>query len=100
MVEKPMKPTRTGKSGGSRWTVLGLLAVLLGGALPGDSIAPRPRPQAGRFLVASRNLDDPDPRCPLNFVRHEPLATDARFALKNSFAFGGSNSVVVVGRGD
>ena len=50
-------------------------------------------------LPPSRNLDDPDPRCPLNFVRDEPLSSDARYALKNSFAFGGSNSVVVVGRG-
>ena len=50
-------------------------------------------------LPPSRNLDNPDPRCPLNFVRDEPLSSDARYALKNSFAFGGSNSVVVVGRG-
>ena len=45
-----------------------------------------------------RNLDEPDPRCPLNFVRHEPLPRPIRYALKNSFAFGGTNSVVVLGR--
>ena len=45
-----------------------------------------------------RNLDEPDPRCPLNFVRHEPLQRPIRYALKNSFAFGGTNSVVVLGK--
>jgi len=47
-------------------------------------------------LPPSRNLDDPDPRCPLAFVRHEPLETPVQYAMKNSFAFGGTNSVVVL----
>ncbi len=50
------------------------------------------------LLPPCRNLDDPDPRCPLNFVRQAPLETEVRHALKNSFAFGGTNSVVVVSR--
>ena len=45
-----------------------------------------------------RNLDDPDPECPLNFVRNEPLKKDVKIALKNSFAFGGTNSVLVLRR--
>jgi 3-oxoacyl-(acyl-carrier-protein) synthase len=51
-----------------------------------------------RLIPPCRNLDEPDPRCPLNFVRHEPLPKDVRVALKNSFAFGGTNSVIVVRR--
>ena len=47
-----------------------------------------------------RNLDHPDPECPLNFVRGEPLRKDVKIALKNSFAFGGTNSVVVLRRFD
>ena len=47
-----------------------------------------------------RNLDNPDPECPLNFVRNEPLKKDVKIALKNSFAFGGTNSVVVLRRFD
>jgi 3-oxoacyl-(acyl-carrier-protein) synthase len=43
-----------------------------------------------------RNLDDPDPRCPLRFVRDEPLQAEINCALKNSFAFGGTNSAVIL----
>ncbi len=43
-----------------------------------------------------RNLDNPDPACRLNFVRNMPLKKEINFALKNSFAFGGANSVVVL----
>jgi 3-oxoacyl-(acyl-carrier-protein) synthase len=52
------------------------------------------------MLPCCRNLDHPDPRCPLNFVRGKPLATPVRVALKNSFAFGGTNCAVVLGRHD
>ncbi|HAV63817.1 MAG TPA: beta-ketoacyl-[acyl-carrier-protein] synthase II, partial [Verrucomicrobiales bacterium] len=50
------------------------------------------------LIPPCRNLDDPDPECPLNFVRHEPLKKDIRIALKNSFAFGGTNCVLIVRR--
>jgi len=50
------------------------------------------------LLPACQNLDDPDPRCPLNFVRGEPLAASARVALKNTFAFGGTSCAVVLAR--
>ena len=49
-------------------------------------------------LPPCRNLDHPDPRCALNFVRQKPLPADVRIALKNSFAFGGTNCAVVLGR--
>ncbi|MCU0789035.1 MAG: beta-ketoacyl-[acyl-carrier-protein] synthase family protein, partial [Verrucomicrobia bacterium] len=49
------------------------------------------------LLPACRNLDHPDPRCRLNFVRGEPLKQPVRVALKNSFAFGGTNCAVVLG---
>jgi nodulation protein E len=45
-----------------------------------------------------RNLDEPDPRCPLNFVRNEPLHVPVTHALKNSFAFGGTNCAIVLKR--
>lgn len=45
-----------------------------------------------------RNLDDPDPECPLNFVRNDPLKKDVRITLKNSFAFGGTNSALILKR--
>jgi 3-oxoacyl-[acyl-carrier-protein] synthase II len=48
------------------------------------------------LLPPCRNLDDPDPRCPLNFVRNKPREQRIGYALKNSFAFGGTNSVVIL----
>jgi 3-oxoacyl-[acyl-carrier-protein] synthase II len=50
------------------------------------------------MVPAGQNLDDPDPRCPLNFVRGKPLPKDIRVAMKNAFAFGGTNYAMVVGR--
>ncbi|MEY2408835.1 MAG: 3-oxoacyl-[acyl-carrier-protein] synthase [Verrucomicrobiota bacterium] len=50
------------------------------------------------IIPPNRNLDDPDPRCPLRFVRGEPLETPLRHVLKNSFAFGGTNCAVVLRR--
>ncbi len=52
------------------------------------------------LIPACRNLDDPDPRCALNFVRGEPLKASVTFALKTSFAFGGTNSVAILRRWD
>ena len=45
-----------------------------------------------------RNLDDPDPACDLAFVRDEPATHEVRTALKSTFAFGGSNSAVILAR--
>jgi len=50
------------------------------------------------LIPPCQNLDEPDPRCPLNFVRHEPLVRRFNYALKNSFAFGGTNCAVILRR--
>ena len=50
------------------------------------------------IIPLCRNLDDPDPRCALNFVRGAPLRTSVGVILKSSFAFGGTNSAVIVRR--
>ena len=50
------------------------------------------------LLPACQNLDDPDPRCPLTFVRGEPRAQPIRVALKNTFGFGGTSCAVVLAR--
>ncbi len=44
-----------------------------------------------------RNLDQPDARCPLAFVRGNPMPARIRYALKNTFAFGGTNCALVLG---
>lgn len=50
------------------------------------------------LIPACQNLDEPDPRCPLRFVRGEPLAVRPEFVLKNSFAFGGTNCALILQR--
>jgi len=50
------------------------------------------------LIPACQNLDEPDPRCPLRFVRGEPLAARPEFVLKNSFAFGGTNCALILHR--
>jgi 3-oxoacyl-[acyl-carrier-protein] synthase II len=49
-------------------------------------------------LIPTRNLDSPDPDCgELNFVQQREQQ-ETTVAIKNSFAFGGVNSSIVLGR--
>ena len=41
------------------------------------------------------NLDNPDPRCDLDYVPFQPRSMKIRKALKNSFGFGGHNACLV-----
>lgn len=42
------------------------------------------------------NLKEPDPECDLDYVANESRSAPIRVALSNSFAFGGSNSVLAI----
>ena len=44
------------------------------------------------------NLEHPDPDCDLDYVPNEPRNLSIRFAMKNSFGFGGHNACLVFGR--
>ena len=68
------------------------------GATAGVELAATILAMRAGVIPPCRNLDDPDPRCPLSFVRDRPLETSIRHAMKNSFAFGGTNSVVILKR--
>lgn len=50
------------------------------------------------LIPACRNLENPDPRCPLHFVTGAARPGPLRHVLKNSFAFGGTNCAVVLRR--
>ena len=45
------------------------------------------------------HLENPDPDCDLDYVPNSSRAREIRFALNNSFAFGGNNTSLVFGRG-
>jgi 3-oxoacyl-[acyl-carrier-protein] synthase II len=46
------------------------------------------------------NLDNVDPQCRLNYVPHKPVQKEVRYALSNSFGFGGTNGSLIFKRWD
>jgi 3-oxoacyl-[acyl-carrier-protein] synthase II len=44
------------------------------------------------------NLDNPDPECDLDYVPHTSRAMPVRYALSNSFGFGGTNGALLFKR--
>ena len=41
------------------------------------------------------NLDKPDPECDLDYVPHKSRKMPVRYALSNSFGFGGTNAALL-----
>lgn len=41
------------------------------------------------------NLDNPDPKCDLNYTPHKPVDRDITYALNNTFGFGGHNASII-----
>ncbi|MEV1146965.1 beta-ketoacyl synthase, partial [Micromonospora sp. NPDC049799] len=50
------------------------------------------------LLPPTYNLDEEDPACPADHIRGEPRATEAEYALTNSFGFGGQNVSLLLAR--
>jgi len=50
------------------------------------------------FLPPTVNLEEPDPACDLDLVPRRSRAARLRYALSNSYGFGGNNTSVVFGR--
>ena len=46
------------------------------------------------------NLDNPDPKLDLNYVPNKAQEREVRAGMLNAFAFGGTNSSLVVKRPD
>ncbi|AZN40824.1 beta-ketoacyl-ACP synthase II [Paenibacillus albus] len=62
----------------------GVEAVILGLTLQNGIIAP------------TINLDNQDPECDLDYVPNTPREADVKYALSNSFGFGGHNATIVM----
>jgi 3-oxoacyl-[acyl-carrier-protein] synthase II len=51
-----------------------------------------------QLIPPTINLDNPDPECDLDYVPHTKRAAKIRFALSNSFGFGGTNGALLFKR--
>ena len=62
-----------------RGVILGITAL----AVPHQAVPP------------TINLDNPDPECDLDYVPHTGRQMSVRYALSNSFGFGGTNGALL-----
>ena len=72
---------------------------LLGSAGAAELVAVVKSIETG-ILHPTINLDDPDPECDLDYVPNVKRAHEVKYALSNSFGFGGHNVTVAVGKLD
>ena len=72
---------------------------LLGAAGAIESIACLAALKLG-VLPPTINYENPDPTCDLDYVPNNARRADLRYAINNSFGFGGHNVSLVFGRFD
>jgi 3-oxoacyl-[acyl-carrier-protein] synthase II len=72
---------------------------LLGSAGAAELVAVVKSIETG-MLHPTINLDEPDPECDLDYVPNVKRKWDVKYALSNSFGFGGHNVTVAVGKLD
>lgn len=52
------------------------------------------------ILPPTINYTTPDPGCDLNYIPNKPISKDVRYAINNSFGFGGHNVSLMIGKVD
>jgi len=50
------------------------------------------------LIHPTANYETPDPKCDLDIVAREPREADVRYAISNSFGFGGHNATLALGK--
>ncbi len=71
-----------------------MIGHLLGAAGGAESVATVKTIETG-IIHPTRNLENPDPECDLDYVPGKARKKDVRVALSNSFGFGGHNVTLV-----
>lgn len=71
-----------------------MIGHMLGAAGAVESIATIKTLETGK-IPPTINLNEPDPECDLNYVPHQAVEADVRYAISNSFGFGGHNGVLL-----
>ncbi len=74
-----------------------MIGHLLGAAGGVEAIATVMSVVTGRIHM-TRNYENPDPECDLYYVPDGPIEREVRYALSNSFGFGGHNATLIFKR--
>ena len=64
----------------------------------GSKPASRRWPSGHQIAPPTINLDDPDPACDLDYAANAKRPMAIRYALSNSFGFGGTNGTLLLKR--
>ena len=50
------------------------------------------------LLPPTANYSEPDPECDLNYTPNKAVSKTVRYAMSNSFGFGGHNASLIIGK--